>query len=254
MFLLLFIFILSLSVSFSLHFFVIPLCVRISQPAQTALARRLLSLSPLSLRCPCVKCQTLLSGQRRRHLPYRRRQFPASPPHPLYTLHFVHFSGGLFALAAKCLVAWCCPLFSLSSSPFSSSTLSYFATFSVCFALFAASACPAPPCSAVAQLRLPTNFTYIYSDIFQRPLLLLCISYEIVYFSGGVCVSGSGSKCVCVLVKCFHAAQLLKPLLDAATLFRLHPVPTLHSPSLSFSSSLIPLHIVYVECIMVVYF
>lgn len=89
MFLLLFIFILSvrlsLSVSFSLHFFVIPLCVRISQPAQTALARRLLSLSPLSLRCPCVKCQTLLSGQRRRHLPYRRRQFPASPPPP--TLH-----------------------------------------------------------------------------------------------------------------------------------------------------------------------
>lgn len=87
MFLLLFIFVLSLSVSFSLHFFVISLCVRISQPAQTALARRLLSLSPLSLRCPCVKCQTLLSGQRRRHLPYRRRQFPASPPHPLYTLH-----------------------------------------------------------------------------------------------------------------------------------------------------------------------
>lgn len=155
MFLLLFIF--MLSVSFSLHLFFISLCVRISQPAQTALARRLLSLSPLSLRCPCVKCQTLLSGQRRRHLPHRRRQFPASLPNSTHsTLRFVHFSGGLFALAAKCLVAWCCPcpcplslsLF-LSSSPSSSPALSYFATFSVCFALFAASACPAPPLTAL---------------------------------------------------------------------------------------------------------
>lgn len=100
---------------------------------------------------------------------------------------------------------------------------------------------PSTLCPAVALLRLPTNFTYIYSDIFQRPLLLLlCISYEIVYFSGGmcvcVCVWGVGVS-VCVLVKCFHAAQLLKPLLDAATLFRLHSVPTLHS-SLSLCHSL----------------
>lgn len=70
-----------------------------------------------------------------------------------------------------------------------------------------------------------------------------------------VCVGGGVGVSVCVLVKCFHAAQLLKPLLDAATPFRLHPVPTLRfSLSLSLSSSLIPLHIVYVECIMVVYF
>lgn len=67
-----------------------------------------------------------------------------------------------------------------------------------------------------------------------------------------VCVGGVGVS-VCVFVKCFHAAQLLKPFLDAATLFRLHSVPTLHS-SLSLSPSLMPLHIVYVECIMVVYF
>lgn len=239
MFLLLFIFILSLSVSFSLHFFVIPLCVRISQPAQTALARRLLSLSPLSLRCPCVKCQTLLSGQRRRHLPYRRRQFPAPPPYTLYTLQspLCPLFGRFICVGGKVSRRLVLPLvLSLFLS------LLFFHTILLCyvFCLFCIICClclPCPPCSAVAQLRLPTNFTYIYSDIFQRPLLLLCISYEIVYFSGSVCVSGSGSKCVCVLVKCFHAAQLLKPLLDAATLFRLHPVPTLHS-SLSFSLSL----------------
>lgn len=182
---------------------------------------RLLSLSPspspLSLRCPCVKCQTLLSGQRRRHLRCRRRQFPAvfSRPPSLRTLHSPHSAlhsplcplfGGFICVGGKVSRRLVSPLFPCPFIPCSAHTILLCYVF--CLFCIICCLCPVrPACPAVALLPPPTNFTYIYSDILQ-PLLLLCISYEIVYFSAVcVCVCEGLGVSVCVVVKCFHAAN-----------------------------------------------
>lgn len=118
--------------------------------------------------------------------------------------------------------------------------LLYFVTFSVCFALFAAWL-PALwlPWPALATFYLYNIYTHIYSDILQRLslLLLLCISYEIVYFSAAV-------LCVCLSVfgsKMFSYCPRTQSSLAAATPHTFYTQPH-------------PNSIVFVECIMAVYF
>lgn len=89
----------------------------------------------------------------------------------LSALHFVHFSGGLFALAAKCLVAWCRPCAS-PIIPLAANTISLCYVFCL-FCIICCLRLLTLLCPAVALLRSPTNFAYIYSDIFQPSFVVV---------------------------------------------------------------------------------
>lgn len=129
-------------------------CVRISQPApvpQSPPSLRLLSLSPspLSLRCPCVKCQTLLSGQRRRHLRCRRRQFPAVFSRPRSAHSALHsplcpLFGGFICVGGKVSRRLVSPLFPCPFIPCSAHTI----LLCYVFCLFCIICCLCLPCGS----------------------------------------------------------------------------------------------------------